>query len=405
MQGIDQFQPDRLKRARIMYDGLSKAALAEMLNVSPSTLTKWEDGVHSPQHEAIEKLSKILNLPYHWFLRPIPQQGKPLFLNRAQKKALKAPADRSNEMLLNLSEVYEIANEWINFPSVKISPISREEALLINDSDIEELAIKIRKEWGLGQAPIKDLTKKIEKLGVIVTRFEIGYDNVDGTSAWIRDRPFIFIASDKNNYFRSRFDIAHELGHLIMHRHLTHDDKKARFDLLETQAHYFATCLIFPPNAFIVEAKKITIEALTMLKKRWGLSIAAMIYKAEKMKIISPEDSSRLWRSIRYRKYHKCEPFDLITPVEEPIALKNAINLMLKQGGFDKANIVDTFGLKKHLELLAGLPKGFFDDDFGQVISIKDHQKKSKNPLHESSFQVKGNHTSTDRKVIKFSRR
>ena len=86
MQGIEQFQSGRLKRARLMYDGLTKAALAEMINVSPSTLTKWEDGTHFPQNEAIEKLSEALKIPYHWFLRPIPNQGSPLFLNRAKKK-------------------------------------------------------------------------------------------------------------------------------------------------------------------------------------------------------------------------------------------------------------------------------------------------------------------------------
>ena len=54
MQGIEQFQPARLKSARLMYDGLSRAALAEMINVAPSTLKKWEDGTHFPQHEALE---------------------------------------------------------------------------------------------------------------------------------------------------------------------------------------------------------------------------------------------------------------------------------------------------------------------------------------------------------------
>ncbi|MFZ0022288.1 hypothetical protein ABVS_2815 [Acinetobacter lwoffii] len=372
MQGIEQFQSGRLKRARLMYDGLTKAALAEMINVSPSTLTKWEDGTHFPQNEAIEKLSEALKIPYHWFLRPIPNQGSPLFLNRAKKRLLKAPGDRSNEMLLNLSEIYHIAAEWINFPEVNlIESLSRTEALLLTHHQIEEIASKLREHWGVGISPIQDLTKRIEKSGVIVTRFEIGYDDMDGSSAWINDRPFIFIAADKDNYFRSRFDISHELGHLIMHKNLTQEDKKVRFDLLEEQAHYFASCLLFPPNAFIAEANKISIESLTMLKKRWGISIAAMIYKAESMKMISSDEGSRLWRSLRYRGYHKCEPYDVETKPEQPVALKNSIKLMLEQGGFSKSKIIDEFGLKKHLEVLCGLASGYLDEDFGQIISMK----------------------------------
>lgn len=372
MQGIEQFQSGRLKRARLMYDGLTKAALAEMINVSPSTLTKWEDGTHFPQNESIEKLSEVLKIPSHWFLRPIPNQGSPLFLNRAKKRLLKAPGDRSNEMLLNLSEIYHIATDWINFPDVNlIDSLTRNEALLLTDSQIEDIAFKLRNHWGIGVSPINDLTKRIEKSGVIVTRFEIGYDDMDGSSAWINGRPFIFIAADKHNYFRSRFDISHELGHLIMHKNLTHEDKKVRFDLLEEQAHYFANCLLFPPNAFIAEAKKISIESLTMLKKRWGISIAAMIYKAESMKLVSSEQASRLWRSLRYRGYHKSEPYDLETKPEQPVALKNSIKLMLEQGGFSKSKIIDEFGLKKHLEVLCGLTPGYLDENFGQIISMK----------------------------------
>ncbi|WP_159196936.1 ImmA/IrrE family metallo-endopeptidase, partial [Klebsiella pneumoniae] len=145
-----------------------------------------------------------------------------------------------------------------------IESLSRTEALLLTHHQIEEIASKLREHWGVGISPIQDLTKRIEKSGVIVTRFEIGYDDMDGSSAWINDRPFIFIAADKDNYFRSRFDISHELGHLIMHKNLTQEDKKVRFDLLEEQAHYFASCLLFPPNAFIAEANKISIESLTM---------------------------------------------------------------------------------------------------------------------------------------------
>ncbi len=397
MQGIEQFQPARLKSARLMYDGLSRAALAEMINVAPSTLKKWEDGTHFPQHEALEKLSDSLQIPYHWFLKPMIDQGNPLFLNRAKKSILKAPCDRSNEMLLNLSEIREIAEEWINFPNVNlIRSLTRSEALLLTNSEIEELAFNLRQLWGLGKSPITDLTKRIEKAGIVVTRFEIGYDEMDGTSAWIRDKPYIFIASDKNNYFRSRFDIAHELGHLIMHRNLSHEDKKARFNLLEEQAHYFASCFIFPPDAFTAEAHRMSIESLTMLKKRWGLSIAAMIYKASSLRMISEEQASRLWRSLRYRGYHKSEPYDNETPPENPVALKNAIKLMLSEGGFSKSNIVDQFGLKKHLELLCNLPSGFLNEDFGQIISMKKVVFESNQSGNVDTLKTPG-------EIIKFS--
>ena len=134
-----------------------------------------------------------------------------------------------------------------------------------------------------------------------------------------------------------------------------------------------------------------------LLKKRWGISLAAMIYKAKDLNIISEDQYSKLWRSYRYRGYTKLEPYDTETIPEEPNLLKNMIKMLLEQGGFDKANIIDKFGLKKHLELLAGLPKGFLDDDFGQIINMKPTTIKS-NQLESLS------QSSKSAEIIKFSR-
>lgn len=393
MQGIIEFQPERLRLARQMYDGLTKAALAEMVDVSPATMSKWEAGSQSPQQDALERLANALQIPQHWFLRKLPDFGNPLFLNRAKKKALKAPSDRSNAMLLNLAEVHIIADEWVNFPKVNlIDSLSRQEALLLGDGKIQALTEQLRKHWGLGKSPIPNLMKLVEKAGVVVSRFDIGYDGMDGTSAWIGGKPYIFIAADKNNYFRERFDLAHELGHIIMHRYMTEEDKKNNFDELERQAHYFASCLLFPIEAFTAEVRRVSIEALMMLKKRWGISIAAMLYKASVLNLISEDQSSRLWRSFRYRGYMKCEPFDQDIEPEKPTVLKSTLNLMLSDGGFAKSNIIDKFALKKHLELLAGSPKGFLNEDFGQLITIKPSgippASDAAKPLNESSGTV-----------------
>ncbi|APV37754.1 helix-turn-helix domain-containing protein [Acinetobacter soli] len=400
MLGIDRFEPERLKLARQMYDDLSKTALAEMINVSPSTVTKWEDGTHSPQPEILAALSDALKIPLHWFIRELPNHDNPVFLNRAKKRVLKAPCSRSNAMLMNLAEVHSIADEWISFPEVNlIDSISREESLGLDAGKIQILAEKLRNHWGLGSSPVPNLMKRLERSGIVITRFEIGYEDMDGTSAWINGKPYIFIAADKHNYFRSRFDLAHELGHIIMHRYLTEEDKKNWFDKLEDQAHYFANCFLFPINAFIAETRnRISLESLMLLKKRWGISLAAMIFKAKELNIITDEQYTKLWRSYRYRGYTKAEPYDNETLPEEPVLLSSTIKMLLDQGGFDKSNIIDKFGLKKHLELLAGLPKGFLDEDFGQLVNMKP------NPFTQNKIEKNVSPFQSSR-VINFSRK
>lgn len=404
MLGVDNFQPERLKLARQMYNDLSKASLADILDVSPSTITKWEDGTHKPQANILQAISDFFQIPVNWFLRPYTIKGNPLFLNRAKKRVLLSACVKSNAMLLNLAETHSIAKEWVGFPSIDLIPsLTREEALSLLDpatcnGKIQKLTEDLRYKWGLGTAPILNLMKLVEKSGVIVTGFEMGCEEMDGTSAWINDHPYIFIATDKQNYYRSRFDLAHELGHIIMHKNLTESDKKARFDEWEDQAHYFASCLLFPVQAFVAEVGyKVTLESLIMLKKRWGVSIAAMMVKSRQLKLISEEHSSRLWRSYRYRGFTKSEPLDGEKIPERPTVLRDTIKLLLDHGGFAKENLIDKFGLKKHLEVIAGLPKGFLDDDFGQIISMKSHAVRSNNQSERILFKE-------ETEVIKFSK-
>lgn len=378
MQGIDFFEPKRLELARQMYDGLTRTGLAAILGVAPSTVKKWEDGTHSPQGETLIKLSEALGIPEHWFLRKAPDFGDPVYLNRAKKRVLKSACERSNAMLKNLAEVCQISEEWVDLPTLDLpEPLSRNESLNLDNGKIQQISEDLRKRWGLGKAPISNLTKRIEKAGIVVTRFDIGYDNMDGTSTWINDRPYIFVAADKNNYFRSRFDLAHELAHIVLHKNLTEKDKVELFDKLEEQAHFMASCILFPLDIFSIEVSRITLESLTVLKKRWGISIAAMLYKAGQLELISSDTKDRLWRSYRYRGYTKGEPLDSSIDPEQPTLLLNTIKLLLEQGGFEKSNIIDKFGLAKHLELLSGLPKGFLNEDFGTLVTMKPKVQKT----------------------------
>ena len=60
--GISGFQPERLTQIREAR-GLSKINLGRLVERSPSTITKWENGSHSPDAEVLHELSKILNCP------------------------------------------------------------------------------------------------------------------------------------------------------------------------------------------------------------------------------------------------------------------------------------------------------------------------------------------------------
>src|SRR5262249_12657537 len=112
----------------------------------------------------------------------------------------------------------------------------------------ERAAAAVRAEWGLGQGPIDNVVRLLEGKGVIVIRPKIDSEEVDAFSTWAGRRPLVVLASDKDDCARSRYDGAHELGHLVMH----HDAEPGRKPV-ENQAQRFAAAFLMPAEVIINE--------------------------------------------------------------------------------------------------------------------------------------------------------
>jgi Zn-dependent peptidase ImmA (M78 family) len=101
---------------------------------------------------------------------------------------------------------------------------------------------------------------------------------MDGLSAWYGDRA-VMVVSDAATHARDRANVAHELGHLVLHKELDHHGEldMETFKLVEAQAWRFAGAFLLPAKSFLGEVYSVSLDALAMLKKKWGVSIAAMI--------------------------------------------------------------------------------------------------------------------------------
>ncbi|WWL45088.1 helix-turn-helix transcriptional regulator [Pseudomonas parakoreensis] len=73
-RGITDFQPGRLIQA-LAARALSQVQLAAMVGVSPATISKWKSGQQAPEAEALDSLSKVINVSPEWFTRPLPKKG------------------------------------------------------------------------------------------------------------------------------------------------------------------------------------------------------------------------------------------------------------------------------------------------------------------------------------------
>jgi Zn-dependent peptidase ImmA (M78 family) len=187
---------------------------------------------------------------------------------------------------------------------------------------------------------------------------------LDSFSCWRKEqqRPYIVLGIEKEAAARSRFSLAHELGHMILHRNVEQELMRntQAFKQMEEQAFRFAGAFLLPRKTFTKSFRKPSIASLTSLKYEWNVSIAAMLMRARDLDLLSKEEETRLWRNYSRRGYRKREPLDDEVPRERPAVLEQSIQLLVNEQVQSRDQICANVPLvPSEIEALAGLPSGF----------------------------------------------
>lgn len=360
-RGITGFEPGRLIQA-LAARGLSQVALAGMVGVSTATVSKWKNGQQSPEAEALTNLSKVINVTPEWFTRPLPGKcSLPLF--RSNASALSNARSMLEARLEWAQDIALALNEFVDFPEVNLPKRAFTDPEDITSADIEDAADECRELWNLGRRAIPDLAMAVEGAGVILVREETGVATIEGLSAWSHElgRPLVLLSADKQNGFRSRFDLAHELGHLILHKGIDRSTDPVRHKIMEDQAHRFAGAFLLPAETFAAEVRSpVTLDSLLLLKQRWGVSAAAMIMRLWALKIIDDDAKGLLFKRRSARWGVKAEPGDEGRAPEQVRLLKRTIELLASSGVLPVESVAPYIGLSANdIEMLTGLPEHY----------------------------------------------
>lgn len=359
--GVAEFKPSRLTEARESLQ-LTQVALADLLDVTDATISKWENGKQLPQERALDALADKLGYPIRWFTKPVNREYGTYF-HRSNSTATKAVRAKSESNLDAASDIADLLLKWVDFPEINLSSLKETNFLLLERHEVEQAAIDCRKLWGLGDLPIPDIILAMESNGIIVVRGHLNDLRNDGVSNWINDRPFAFIASDKANGIRNRFDAAHELGHLICHRFVTKEEYKNHYKLIEKQANHFASCFLMPSTSFAEDITFPTLDGLLMLKNRWKVSVAAMIERCHYLSIIKDEERLRLIKGKSSRGWSKGEPKDDL-PLERPRLLHRCIKMIVDNNIISKQSLLEEISLPaKRADELCGFENYFSTSD------------------------------------------
>lgn len=365
----NSFSNDRLREAREVR-GWTAAQLAEYIGVTASAVSMFEKAKCAPSQETLGRIAEGLRLPARYFFQPAaPAARTPIFF-RSQASATKRSRTQAERKMGWVRDIYRFLSKYVDFPVVNLLDIKPPaDPQRIAMDMVERAASAVRDHWKIGERIISNMVLLMEEHGVIASRFDQGANKLEAFSTWdegVTGRPLLILNADKQSAARSRFDAAHELGHLIIHRNVPKPlwQDKPTFDLMESQADRFGGAFLMPARSFTHDFSLPTLNALKNLKPKWKVSIAAMIKRAEQLELISGEQATRLWINRSRLKWTKREPYDDEIEPECPVILARSIRLLVDSNTVGKIGILNGIPLTaSDIETLTCLPKGFLSPD------------------------------------------
>lgn len=354
---------------------MTATALAAAVGVSNQMVSKFLGGKSVPQADVLRLIADVLAEPLAFFLRPLPMgfdEGSAPFMRSyasATKRARLAAAtlkDRTREMADYVDRFVELPTP--HFPHLTLG----NDPAAIGWRDIERAAEETRAFWGLGDGPIANVVRLLEHHGGVVVRLGLGDETLDAFSQWATpsNRPFFILNNEKNSAVRSRFDALHELGHMVLHRHLPRETvaTAATHALLEKQANHFAGAFLMPASGFRRTVFMPTLPALRELKPVWGASIAAMIVRLLQLDLITDRQYKRLWEA--YAPWRRAEPLDDVIESETPSTLRDAVQIVRDECGISPTQLLaDVAFAEEDVAAIVGLPLGFFREAPTRVVA------------------------------------
>lgn len=385
------FNGQRLRQARL-YKGLSINDLAELLGVSKQAISQYETSNVTPDFDKMRIITNKLNFPSSYFF-----QEDSLDVNtrttyfRALLSANKNARLQQVVKIKHLAMIYEILNNYLEFPPLNLPDVS--EFLNQDEINYELIAQKVREYWDIGSKPIEDFPYLLEKNGIIVATYPVSQDNIDAYSQKINvegnDKFIIVLSDDKNSAVRSNFDAAHELGHILLHDWNLDLEELPReeFKKQEKQANNFAAAFLLPKEAFLKDVSLYPkdLKYYIELKRKWKVSISAMLIRANKLGVINDNQYQYLMKQMAFNKWRQNEPLDNIIIKREPILLNKSIEMLMGNNIFNPQEFLDeltenNISMKPdEVEKLLNLPEGtLLTKEEKNIASIVNLKKKSK---------------------------
>lgn len=340
-----QFEGSKLRLAR-HYWGKTLGQIAEDIDKSRQYVSQLETGkaANTVSQDVLERLAYSLNVTTGFFYAPA---SSALTEDQAHFRSLASTKVSTKLKVLARGTLFDqlarFIDERVALPEVNFPDFSG----ACTTEEIERAAEKTRHHWGLGLGPIDNMVKVVEHAGALVTFFNDASQEVDALSI-PSVRPVIVRNDAKESPFRQRFDIAHEMAHLILHEGIVTGDRKT-----ETEANRLSSAFLLPRSTFMkifkTRGRTLDWQCIVDIKMTFGVSKAAVLYRAKVLGLIDERQYKSGVIFLKNTRQSKREDEDGYVARERAGLLPKSFDVLLKYHGLDFNNVANALNVKPEL--------------------------------------------------------
>jgi Zn-dependent peptidase ImmA (M78 family)/transcriptional regulator with XRE-family HTH domain len=309
--------PVRLRLARELKEW-SQADLARRVAVTPAAISQIEAGTQRAGRDTFERLAQQLGVPGSFLCLPATETHEGFFRSLRRSSVTHRRRARALAYVAHDLGLAGAAESPLSAAAIPHLPVSGLDA---PRQEVENIAAQVRSALDLPPGPVRDVVRALEECGVLVIRLPLDTADVDAFSLPFSDLPVVVLGTDKHDRARSRFDAAHELGHLVLHGEHVWGVKE-----VEQQAHWFAAAFLMPAKE--IESLLPTSPdwpRLFALKKEWEVSLAALLMRARTLGRMTEGQYLTAVKAASARGWRRSEPIPLGDP-ERPQWLGRILN-------------------------------------------------------------------------------
>ncbi len=328
-----EVNPEMIALARAAR-GMSQIELADCIGITNGLISRWEHGIAAPPPEKVAQLAKALHYPPSLFYRPEHVQGSDsVCFHHRKKKSMPA------RLLARIEAEMHLAQLQMKRLMDDLEIEAPYNLLTLDPAEHggpAQVAVTLRAYWRLPSGPISNLVRIVESAGAVVLMRDFGTRKLDGMSCWAKHTPPLFFINDTFPVDRQRWTIAHELGHLVMHKTPPDDDQ-------EEQAEEFAREFLMPSSETLPELRRLTFQRLPALKQIWRVPMKEITTAASRRQALPPSRIKSLGVQYSRARWHTAEPYEL--SAERPALATEAIRVHHSEHGYSTAELATAVDL------------------------------------------------------------